>query len=290
MEYHKDRFQDYSLMVYQKSKLIALFPANRESDKLYSHQGLTYGGLVYKTFLKSSDAIFIWKAILKFLNENNITCLYIKELPYVYLKNMTNNPMPYILFKLKAQNKRMDMHSVVDIKQYKLSNSRKEGLKRGEKAGLEVSESASFDSFWNSILIPNLREKHGVKPVHTLDEINLLKSKFPKQIRQFNVFDGDDIIAGTTIFEMDNIVHCQYISGVGNTNASGSLDFLHVNLITKKFQNKRFFSFGTSNINEGQNVNAGLQFWKEGFGARSITQGFHEVSTENYKLLDDVML
>jgi hypothetical protein len=184
----------------------------------------------------------------------------------------------------------MDMHSVVDIKQYKLSNSRKEGLKRGEKTGLKVKESDSFDSFWSSILIPNLREKHGVKPVHTLDEINLLKSKFPKHIRQFNVFDGDDIIAGTTIFEMDNIVHCQYISGIGNTNASGSLDFLHVNLITKKFQNKRFFSFGTSNINEGQNVNAGLQFWKEGFGARSITQGFYEVSTENYKRLDDVML
>ena len=46
MDYHADRFQDMSLMVYRKGKLYALLPANRKSDVLYSHQGLTYGGLI----------------------------------------------------------------------------------------------------------------------------------------------------------------------------------------------------------------------------------------------------
>ena len=46
MEYHADRFTDYSLLVYDGNKLLALLPANRSGDVLYSHAGLTYGGLI----------------------------------------------------------------------------------------------------------------------------------------------------------------------------------------------------------------------------------------------------
>ena len=41
-------FQDASLMIYRKGQLYALLPANRLGDTLYSHQGLTYGGLITK--------------------------------------------------------------------------------------------------------------------------------------------------------------------------------------------------------------------------------------------------
>ena len=41
MEYHADRFTDYSLLVYEGNKLLALLPANRSGDVLYSHAGLT---------------------------------------------------------------------------------------------------------------------------------------------------------------------------------------------------------------------------------------------------------
>ena len=34
-------------MVYKNKKVIALLPANRVGDTLHSHQGLTYGGLIY---------------------------------------------------------------------------------------------------------------------------------------------------------------------------------------------------------------------------------------------------
>ena len=46
MEYHADRFTDYSLLVYDGNKLLALLPANRSGDVLYSHAGLTYGGVI----------------------------------------------------------------------------------------------------------------------------------------------------------------------------------------------------------------------------------------------------
>jgi hypothetical protein len=44
MDYHKDRFEDYSLMVFENEKLVAVLPANRVDGCVYSHQGLTYGG------------------------------------------------------------------------------------------------------------------------------------------------------------------------------------------------------------------------------------------------------
>ena len=46
MDYHSDRFDDHSLMFYIKDRLYAVLPANVKDGTLYSHQGLTYGGLV----------------------------------------------------------------------------------------------------------------------------------------------------------------------------------------------------------------------------------------------------
>ena len=48
MDYHADRFSDCSLMIYEDNELVALFPANWDANEfvLYSHQGLTYGGLL----------------------------------------------------------------------------------------------------------------------------------------------------------------------------------------------------------------------------------------------------
>ena len=290
MDYHNSRFQDFSLMVYKKNKLIALLPGNKINTEVHTHQGLTYGGLVFRKNLKSSDAIEIFKSIFEFLNENGIRYLFLKELPSIYLHNPTNNPLAYIVFKSNAELIRTDLHSVIDMKYKTYSNSRKEGVKRGVKANLRVEESDNFAIFWNTILIPNLASKHGVEPVHSLEEITLLKSRFTKNIRQFNVFCDEKIVGGTTIFETQQVVHCQYISGNKEKNELGSLDFLHYHLLETVYKNKRYFDFGTSNINEGQHINEGLLFWKEGFGARPIPQNFYKIETRNFNLLDTIMV
>jgi hypothetical protein len=49
MEYHEERFHDYSLLIFLRKIIIAVLPANRVSDTVYSHQGLTYGGLFIKS-------------------------------------------------------------------------------------------------------------------------------------------------------------------------------------------------------------------------------------------------
>ena len=291
MEYHSDRFQDFSLLIFDENQnLKAILPANRLEEVVYSHQGLTYGGLILNEKTKLQEVIEITFNLLHFLNENGISTLNLKQLPSFYAK-FPSEEMEYLSFILNAKLVRRDSLSVLNLKtDYNFSKNRKRAINRGVKNELIIKEEGSFELFWNEILIPNLKQKHNVKPVHTLEEIVYLKSKFPNNIRQFNVYKEDKIVAGTTIFESENVAHSQYISGNSNKNELGSLDLLHNYLISNVFKEKDFFDFGISNENQGKNINEGLLSWKEGFGSRTIVQNFYEIETKNYLLLENILL
>lgn len=290
MEYHKDRFQDYSLLVFDEDELLAVMPANRVGDVVYSHQGLTYGGLVLKQNEKLSTTISIFKSLLLFLNQNEIQQLSIKSIPNFYC-NAFSEELDYCLFITNAKLTRVDSLSTIDLrKSYFISKTRRESIRRGAKNNLEIKEELNFELFWNQILIPNLDKKHNVNPVHNLAEITALQQKFPKNIRHFNVYHNETIVAGTTVFVAGNVAHPQYISGNEKKNELGSLDYLYHYLITDVFKDKDYFDFGISNEDQGRKVNQGLLFWKESFGAKTVTQRFYEVETKNHELLASVLL
>ncbi len=290
MEYHQDRFDDFSLMIFKSTKLVAVLPANREDNVLYSHQGLTYGDLVLDKGLKLFDVASILKSILLFLENNGIEKLIVKKIPSIYCKTPSDE-LEYLFFILKANLIRVDTLSVLKLDHLiKFSKDRLAGIKRGAKNGLCVLEENKFDAFWNHILIPNLKEKFKVNPTHSLDEIQYLKSKFPDKIRLFNVYHEEKLVAGTVIFETDLVAHSQYISSLENRNEIGSIDYLHEHLITKVFQSKKYFDFGISNEESGRKINQGLQYWKEGFGARTIVQNFYELDVVNFKLLNSIWI
>ena len=291
MEYHQDRFEDYSLLIFDDNQeLIAVLPANRIGETLFSHQGLTYGGIVIHKKTKLSDFISIAKSVFEYLNAEQFQKINFKEIPHIYTQ-IPSDELQYLMFLMQGNLVRRDVLSVLDLtSNFSFSRDRKNGVKRGIKNNLAVKEEANFELFWNEILIPNLEVKHQAKPVHSLEEIQLLFSKFPKNIRQFNVYQNDKVVAGTIVFETDLVAHSQYISGNSDKNELGSLDFLHDYLISHVFKDKKYFDFGISNENQGKNINEGLLYWKESFGARSITQDFYEVNIENHNLLDNVLL
>ena len=290
MEYHKNKFSDFSLLVFENEKLVAVLPANREDDTVFSHQGLTYGGLVYCQKTKLISIITIFKAVLQFLNQNNIPTLVLKKIPSIY-NEFPSDDILYPLFLVKSKLIRRDTMSVINLKQrVAISKGRLEGINKGIQNRLKIVEEQNFDAFWNEILIPNLKIKHQVQPVHTLEEIKMLNIRFPNNIRQFNVYSNDKIVAGTTIFETENVAHSQYISGDNTKNELGSLDYLYHYLILNVFKDKNYFDFGTSNENQGKNINGGLNFWKESFGASTICQDFYEINTANFNLLENIVL
>jgi len=66
MEYHKGRFEDFSLLVFKNKKIQAVLPANRMGEEVYSHQGLTYGGLILPKSIKFEDVNDLFRELLFF--------------------------------------------------------------------------------------------------------------------------------------------------------------------------------------------------------------------------------
>ena len=176
------------------------------------------------------------------MKNQSINYLNVKMLPDIYTQ-LPNGEMEYMLFILKAELLKRDTLSVIkQPNEVKINSNRLEGVKRGQRLDLKVKEVTHFDEFWNELLLVNLKNKYDVLPVHSLEEISVLKSCFPNNIRQFNVYHSNKLVAGTTIFESETVAHCQYISANSDKNTLGSLDFLHHYLVTNIFKDKLYYA------------------------------------------------
>ena len=138
MDYHSDRFEDYSLMVYKNEKLIALLPANKKDNIIYSHQGLSYGGVVFIKDLKFKDSLESFKSILGFLKESGHQSLYINPIPHFYNTQISEESL-YFFSIIKAKLIRRDTLSVIRYSEgVSFSKSRKEGVSRAQKQSLSL--------------------------------------------------------------------------------------------------------------------------------------------------------
>ena len=278
MEYHKEHFEDFSLLVYQDEKLISILPANKVANTIYSHQGLTYGGLVSIAKVKGEKVEAVLDAILYFLKENSFETFYYKPIPNFYFPE-GNNEIDFFLFKRGAVLDRKEMNLAVNLElPLQISKSKLKHFRRIEDLDLDIMEEEDFNPFWEKILEPRLLEKFNVKPVHTKEEILFLKQNFHENIRQYSVYQNDEIIAGITIFETENVVKSQY----GATSKKGeefrALDFLFINLIEKyKRKGKRFFDMGIVNEENESGYHSGLLKQKEELGCNVYNQDFYKI-------------
>ncbi|MBZ9652577.1 GNAT family N-acetyltransferase [Psychroflexus montanilacus] len=284
MDYHADRFTDYSLMVYDdKNKLVACLPANvTDENTVYSHQGLTYGGFCFKKELKLPVQLEIIQTILQYLNQQGVKKMLYKAFPRFYNELQTDE-VEYAMFLLNANLYRRDTALAIDYSnRFKYSSNYRREAKQAAKIGIKVMESDEFESFWRDVLEPNLYSRFKIKPVHNIEEILLLKSKFPNNIKLYIAQEGNKTIAGTVFFETKTVAHAQYISATDEARKNGALNQLYLHLIDKVFNDKKYFDFGIANENNGKVLNQGLLAWKERMGGRAYSHDFYEIKTSNY--------
>ncbi len=283
MEYHQDRFEDYSLLVFNaKDKLVAVLPANKVEDTVYSHQGLTYGGLVLHHKSKAQEVFSYLETIVSFLQENAFRKLVIKSIPVFYNKTFSFE-LEYYLFKIKSNLIRKDMNLAFKFgEDHLISKSKLKKYKNSLSSGLLMKEETNFDSFWTQVLMPRLAEKHGAKPVHTLDEINKLGIKFPNNIKQFNAYLDDQIVAGITIFESNDVVKSQYGATTVAGESSRALDFLFFSLMEKyRVAGKSYFDMGiVTDSSHAEGFNQGLLNQKEELGCVVFEQNHYEINLQ----------
>lgn len=277
MDYHSDRFSDMSLMIYRKGKLFALLPGNFNGDKYWSHQGLTYGGLIMNSKMTAQDCIEVFKEINSFLKKQGIKTLVYKPTPYIYHKIPAQEDLYAIFITTDAKiTTRCISSTIYEDSRLKFIESRKSGVRKAQKNGIRIEDSECIKEFW-SILNDNLQRHHSTKPVHSADELILLKNRFPQNIKLYVAKDiNDNIIGGTLIYITDQVIHTQYISATEEGKTSGALDLLFDYLINDRFTNYLFFDFGHSTEEGGKILNSALIFQKEGFGGRGVCYDIYE--------------
>jgi hypothetical protein len=278
MEYHADRFHDFSLMVFdEKEKLIALFPANLAADTVHSHQGLTFGGFLIDERLRTETMVEIFATTRDFLKKAGVIKLVYKCIPYIYHTSPADEDK-YALFLNEARLFRRDVSSAVLLAHgTKYSKGRKWSINKAKKEGVVVESLADVDEYWD-LLEGVLRSQHNAAPVHSREEIGFLREKFPGNIKIYVARLAGKVLAGTVVYEIETIVHTQYLANSELGREIGALDLVIDNLLTVVYANKRFFDFGVSNENSGRSLNAGLIAQKEGFGARAVVHDFYELN------------
>jgi acetyltransferase-like isoleucine patch superfamily enzyme/CheY-like chemotaxis protein len=289
MDYHSDRFADHSLMIFNNHALVAVLPANLNANgTLISHEGLTFGGLVVSRAATLGDVLTCFHEVLHYLSQRQISKLLYKRIPGFY-NTLPDDEVAYALFLLDARLYRRDCSTAVSqADRLPFRRDRKSLIKKAASLGVRIVRETSFQPFWERVLAPQLAARYGVKPVHTLEEITLLASRFPEQIKQFSAYCGDEIVAGTTIYETPTVAHAQYSAVTEKGRRIGAQAYLFSSLI-EQYKDKRFFDFGISNENEGRVLNRGLLDWKEGFGGRSFAHDFYVIATGNYPKLESVL-
>jgi hypothetical protein len=263
-------------MIYRRGLLYALLPANIKGEVLTSHGGLTYGGLVMSDKCTAKGVQEAFEAINDYLRVIAVRKVVYKAIPWIYHQQPAEEDLFALTSVCFARLIIRDISSaIISERRLPFTESRRSGIRKAQRKGLQVRESTDFAAFWQ-VLNANLTKKYGVRPVHSAEELILLNSRFPDKIRLFMVFDGEQVLGGTVLFLTPQVLHTQYISATAEGKACGAIDLLFDELLHKVFATYRYIDFGKSTSNDSADLNAQLIFQKEGFGARAVCYDTYE--------------
>jgi hypothetical protein len=273
MDYHADRFTDASLVAIEGGDPVALLPLNRTDGEAWSHQGLTFGGLIAGD-IGTTQVLAVLEACAARLRGEGVALLTYKALPPIYSSAPAQEDL-YWLFRREAALIRRDVSVAIDYRtRGPVSSRRIRGARKAEKAGLTFARSQDF---WG-LLEGVLAERHGAAPVHSLDEIQLLAGRFPEEIALFTATLDGELQAGVVMFRSSQVAHAQYIAVGEAGRETGALDGLFEHLIDLHSAGQRYFDFGISNTEQGRVLNEGLARQKEEFGGSAIVHDFYRVA------------
>jgi len=204
MAYHADRFRDHSLMIYRKSRLYALLPANGYDDVFASHQGLSYGGLVMDRHARAAEILDVFSLLNAYLVSQGFRQVVYKHIPWIYHQLPSEEDLFALTNVSHARLRTRDIASVVNLHcPLSFTSLRKRGVKKAQKVGLVVEESTDFAVYWQ-LLEDTLRTRHHASPVHSLPEIQLLL--FCHLLQKFQQENMDYFDFGTSnLVENDNL-------------------------------------------------------------------------------------
>lgn len=277
IDYHSDRFADHSLMFFDDQRLLAVLPAHVKDDTYCTHNGLTYGGLIMGWELRAAQTLDIFRMLNDYLRNLGIHRVHYKCIPWIYHRLPAEEDL-YALYHV--------CHATIVARDYSTNiflganmrweRIRRRGISRAQQAGITVERSDDYGAFWQ-VLDDNLWRRHQVHPVHTLQEITLLHSRFPENIVLYQAVRNGEVLGGVVLYLSPQVVHAQYSSATEEGKKLGVMDLLYDQIMHHDYSHYPYFDFGRSTENaDGSGLNEQLVFQKEGFGGRGLCYDIYE--------------
>lgn len=282
LSYHGDRFADRSLVLQAEGKWLGLLPAAQhpaERELVVSHPGITYGGFLHAGALRGERMVEAVEAVARHYAAQGYRRFLYKAVPTFYQRRPAQDDL-YALFRLGAARTRCDLASAIALPfRGAPSERRRRSLKKAQKAGVSVQAGREFlPQLWE-VLSENLARKHGVTPVHTLAEMQLLMDRFPDEIRCVCGLLEGQVVAGVLLFATPNADHAQYIASSATGYDVSALDAVFEHCIAAAgAAGKGWFDFGISTEAGGMRLNDGLYGFKTEFGGGGFVHDFYELS------------
>ncbi len=285
MDYHRDRFSDHSLMIYdQTDRLVALMPAHVVDSTLVSHSGLSFGGFLTDAAMKTPLMLDVFMAALSFCRNHRLTAVRYKAIPSIYHRIPAQEDL-YALHLCGGQLIDRSVTAVIGLRErIVLPKGRRYSVNKARKHGLNVCDlDEDLRGYW-ALLEATLHDRHQAHPVHSVEEMERLQARFPQNIQLYTCRDRGELLAGVVIYESACVARTQYIAASQRGRELSALDLIFDHLLNQVFPQKPFFDFGTSVDPRSGKMNGGLLEQKESFGGRAVMRDLYLIDLEQCNL------
>jgi hypothetical protein len=277
MEYHRDRFDDHSLLFVSKAGVIACLPAHRIDDVLCSHRGLTFGGLVMHERIQLSQVMTIFDSLLDHMKSNGIRTLYYRHMPHPYHRLPAEEDI-FVLSGLGAKTVETKATCVVPAGiPVRYSQGIRRAVKRFATAGLTLRRSFDFAAFI-AHCETYLWRRRGARPVHTGAELEHLAALFPDNILLYVVERNSNFEGGLVVYRNAVCAKAQYVAQTTFGQEAQIMPAIYHHVSTKVLPTGTMFDLGPSNDPATGLLDESLHWYKESFGARTILLSSYQLS------------
>jgi hypothetical protein len=280
--YHADRFEDHSLLFKKSSRFLAVLPANRDGRVLYSHQGISFGGLIMAQRARFEDVQEMFRLLLAHLHDEGIEKLIYRAPPHPYQVAPREDDIIF-LERAGARIVETKIHNMVRcVAKAPRNKGWKNCISRSVKSGLQIRNDASIDEFW-PMIERLVREVHRSQPVHSLDEIKLLKSRLGDDMPLLTAHSADGALLGGHLFlRSPSVLTAMYIGESPDGRDLGAGRFTLHHLLTDPAYQGIWLDLGQL-VNPANNeVLDSLLSYKEAAGSRVISRHTWEIETAGH--------
>jgi len=292
LSYHPaDRFIDHSLLIFDGSNLLAVFPAAEVLDGtgakiLKSHPGSSYGGLVTHDNPPLEKCIELIGSLVAYATEHGFKTIEFRaterifhsrpaeQMEYALLRSGFSRAYEEIgtYFDLEDQWDKSDEELIMTIPQ-----KTRPPIRKGLSSGLQFRLLAGDDVLrdLHALITRNLI-KHEATPTHSEAELLRLAQLFPDRILAFGIFEGPVLIGGFVLFEITPGKWHIFYSAMDY--AYSKLSPLHFGLYQllcwSRANRYKYLNYGISTEDRGQEINWGLLKFKESFGGNAVIRTY----------------